>query len=97
MRKNSVPSGCVNCALPSSIVALPSCHCHRHAAHCVNEFDLVQNKQLRHLNAMQLVGNCYIKIRLYGWSICKIVNLLVNNFASVLFDFVLRKGLDKQN
>ena len=31
------------------------------------------------------------------WYICKIVNSLVSNFASVLFDFVLRERLLKQN
>ena len=26
----------------ASVVASPSRHCHRHAAHCINEFDLAQ-------------------------------------------------------
>ena len=30
----------------ASVVASPSRHCHRHAAHCVNEFDLAQKFKL---------------------------------------------------
>ena len=30
----------------ASVVASPSRHCHRHAAHCVNEFDLAQKVKI---------------------------------------------------
>ena len=74
-----------NCTLPSSVVTLASHYCHHHAVHCVIEFDLVQNNTIATSYSKPTSWKLlYIKIRLYGWSICKIVNSLVSKFAFVL-------------
>ena len=75
-----------NCTLPSSVVTSTSHYCHHHAAHCVIEFDLVQNNTIATSYSNPTSWKLfYIKIRLYGWSICKIVNSLVSKFAFVLW------------
>ena len=42
------------------------------------------------------LSNIFLCLASKGWSIYKIVNSLVSNFASVLFDFDLRERLVKQ-
>ena len=48
------------------------------------------------LLTFELLLAIFVKAKSKGRSICKIVNLLVSNFASVLFDFYLNQRLVKQ-